>query len=95
MFSLLLLEDNIEVEMIYDSRDGKEYMPEVSDSESDGDSTKHQLNTQHARLFATTPPTVPTPVDQACDTSSADMPPVKRQRSEEVVQTFGKNSVKS
>ena len=53
--------DNIEVEIIYDSSDGEEYMPEVSDSESDGDCTKRQLNTQRDRLFAATAPTVPTP----------------------------------
>ena len=39
------------MEMIYDSSDGKEYMAKVSDSESDGYSTKRQLNTQRARLL--------------------------------------------
>ena len=70
-------------------------MPEVSDSESDGDTTKRRLNTQHARLFAAAAPTVPTSVAQAGNTSSADIPPVRRQRLEGVVHTFGKNSVKS
>ena len=70
-------------------------MPEVSDSESDGESTKRQLNTQRARLFAAATPIVPTPVTQAGDTSSADMPPERRQRLEGVVHTSGKNSVKS
>ena len=78
--------------MIYDSSDGEEYMPEVSDSESDGDSTKRQLNTQRARLFAAAAPTVPTAVAQAGDTSSTDMLSVRRQRLEGVVHTFGKNS---
>ena len=70
-------------------------MPEVSDSESDGESTKRQLNTQRARLFAAAAPIVPTPVAQAGDTSSADMPPERRQRLEGVVHISGKNSVKS
>ena len=83
------------MEMIYDSSDGEEYMPEVSDNESNGDSTKRQLNTQRARLFAAAVPTVPTPVAQAGGTSSADMLPVRRQRLEELVHTFVKNSVKS
>ena len=87
--------DNVEVEMIYDSSNGEEYMPEVSVSESDGDGTKRQLNTQRARLFAAAAPIVPTPVAQADGTSSADMPPAKRPRLEGVVHTFGKNSVKS
>ena len=50
-------EDNVEVEMIYDSSDVEEYMLEVSNSESDGDSTKRQLSTQRARLFAAAAPT--------------------------------------
>ena len=40
-------------------------MPEVSDNESDGDSTKRQLNTQRSRLFTAAAPIVPTPVSQA------------------------------
>ena len=79
------------MEMIYDSSDGEEYMQKVGDSESDSDSTKHQLNTQHAKLFAAAAPTVPTPVGQAGGTSSADMPPVRRQRLEGIVHTFGQN----
>ena len=67
----------------------------MSDSESDGVSTKCQLNTQRARLFAAAVPTVPTPVVQAGGTSSADMPPVRKQRLEGVVHIFGKNSVKN
>ena len=81
--------------MIYDSSDGEEYMLEVSDSGSDGDSTNRQLNTQPARPFAAAAPTVLTPVAQSGGTSSADMPPMRRQRLEEVVHTFGKNLVKS
>ena len=69
-------------------------MPEVSDSESDGDSMKRQLNTQRARLFAAAAPIVPSTVAQAGDTSSADMSPARRQRLEGVVHTSGKNSVK-
>ena len=65
----------------------------MSDSEFDGESTKRQLNTQRARLFAAAAPIVPTPVAQAGDTSSADMPPERRQMLEGVVHTSGKNSV--
>ena len=70
-------------------------MPEVSDSESDGDSTKCQLSTQRARLFAAAAPTVATTVSQAGGTSFTDIPPVRRQRLEGVVHTFGKNLLKS
>ena len=87
--------DNVEVEIINDRSNGEEYMPEVSDNESDGNSTKRQRNTQSSRLFAAAAPTVPTPVAQTGGTLSADMLPVKRQRLEGVVHTFDKNSVKS
>ena len=104
MFSLSLLigeqsgeeeENKVEVEQIHDSSDGEEYMLEVSDSESDGDGTKRQLNTQRARPFAAAAPTVPTPVAQAGGTSSADMPPMRRQKLEGIIHIFGKNSAKS
>ena len=78
-------EDNVEEEMILDNSDGEEYMPEVSDSVSNGDSTKRQLNTQRARMFAVAAPIVPTPVAQAGDTSSADISPVRRRRLEGIV----------
>ena len=58
-------EDNVEVKMINDSSNGEEYMPEVSDNEADGDSTKRQPNTLRARLFAAAASTVPTPIAQA------------------------------